>query len=98
MKLTDAQFCLLNRLAEYGPAKDAVEIAGPRGMDGKRKIKLQWDGTSKAALDKIEAAGWVAITRERLPTPVNAVGGKGNPRTGLTISITDAGRTVLANA
>ena len=97
MTLTDAQFGTLHRLAEHGPA-EAIEVAGPRGMDGKRKVKLQWDGTSKSALDKIEAAGWVKIERTPLPTPINAVGGKGNPRRKITIAITDAGRAALASA
>ena len=95
MKLSDAQFGILDRLAVHGPAT-AIEIAGPRGIDGKRKVSLQWDGTSKASLDKIQAAGWVTIARKPLPAPVNAVGAKGNPRVQITITITEAGRAALA--
>jgi hypothetical protein len=94
MKLTDAQFGTLNTLAEFGP-QQAVEVHGPRGMDGKRKVRLEWRGVSAQALAKLSSDGLVHVARKPLPRPVNAVGKAGHPRTALTISITDAGRESL---
>lgn len=95
MRLSDSQHGVLHTLREFGPQK-AVEVHGPRGMDGKRKIKLEWAGAPLATLTKLESAGLVTVQRAEPVRPVNAVGGKGHPRVALTITITDAGRAALA--
>jgi hypothetical protein len=96
VKLSDSQFCTLRSLAEHGP-QEAMQVYGPRDMAGNRKIKLEWRGTQIVTLEKMEKAGYVAVKRDVLPRPVNAVGKQGHPRVALTISITDAGRAALAS-
>lgn len=97
MKLSDAQFGALSTLAQFGP-KELVEIHGPRGMDGRRKITVQ-GLMSAPTLAKLEQAHLIAVDRSgKGSRPVNAVGKSGNLRFSLIVSITEAGRAALANA
>ena len=96
MDLTPAQFSVLHLLKERGP-KDAVEVRLPPSMDGKRKVKLEWNAASGSTLAILEGAGFVSVVRTPMPTPVNAVGTKGHARRALTISITEAGRAALTS-
>lgn len=95
MKLSPAQFGTLHTLAAFGP-QQAVEVHGPRGMDGKRKIKLKWHAAPGPTLAKLEDASLVTVTRVDAGRPMNAVGKAGHRRINLTIAITDAGRAALA--
>lgn len=97
VKLTDSQHGTLHTLAEFGPQK-AVEVHGPRGMDGKRKVKLEWHAASIVQLRSLEDRGLVAVDRSEAPRPVNAVGKLGHKRVALIIAITQAGRDALAAA
>ena len=94
MKLSPAQFATLHTLAEYGP-KEAIEVRMTASMDGRRKVKLEWNVASGVALATLEDAGLVYVLRKEMPRPVNAVGVAGLPRRALTISISDAGRDAL---
>ena len=95
MRLSDSQRGTLYSLAEFGP-QEAVEVHGPRGMDGKRKVKLEWRGAPLATLTKLEGAGLVSVVRHEPKRFFDAVGKAGHPRIRLTISITEAGRAALA--
>lgn len=97
MKLTDSQHGTLHSLAQFGP-QDAVEVHGPRGMDGKRKIKLEWRGAPSSQLAALEGRGLISVTRTEAPRPVNAVGKAGHRRVALKIEISQAGRDALAAA
>lgn len=90
MKLSDAQFGALSTLYQHGPI-NAVEVAGPAGMDGKRKIKLECHALNVATLTKLEAAGLVAVSRGDIYRPTDAAGRKGHPRRNVCISITAEG-------
>jgi hypothetical protein len=90
MKLSDSQFGTLHALAEFG-SQDAIEVHGPKGMDGKRKIKLEWRGTPSTQLANLESRGLVSVIRTDAPRPVNAVGKAGHRRVALKISITPDG-------
>jgi hypothetical protein len=94
-KISDAQFGALDTLIQFGPVK-AIEVAGPKSMDGSRKIKLECHAMSPATLANFEANGYVTVTRTPIATPVNAVGKKGNARRALVITITEAGRAAFA--
>lgn len=96
MKLTDAQFGALSTLERFGP-KVLVEVHGPRGMDGKRRITVQGI-MSAPTLASLEQAHLIAVDRGTSARPVNAVGRPGYLRFPLTVSITDAGRAALASA
>lgn len=93
MKLTDAQFSALHALAEFGP-KEMVEVHGPRGMDGKRKITVQGI-MSAPTLARLEQAHLVTVDRGGSVRPANAVGKPGHIRFPLTVAITEAGRAAL---
>lgn len=93
MKLTDAQFSALHTLAEFGP-KELVEVHGPRGMDGKRKITVQGI-MSAPTLAKLEQAHMISVRRDGAVRPVDAVGRPGHTRFPLTVEITDAGRAAI---
>ena len=95
MKLSDGQFGALSTLAQFGP-KTAVQIAGPVGMDGKRKLSLQWNVATAATLTKLVDAGLAVVVPGEIERPTDATGRKGRPRRTLTISITEAGRAALA--
>ena len=96
MKLTDAQFGVLHTLRSFGP-KEAIEVLGPLGMDGKRKTKLEWNVASGPTLAALEAAGLVAVQRMPTTAPKNAVGKRGKTRRVLRIAITDKGREALSS-
>lgn len=95
MKLSPAQFATLHTLAQYG-AKQAVEVHGPRGMDGKRKVTLQWNVANAVTLAKLEDAKLVTVARDEGERPVSAIGKRGHRRVNLVIAINDAGRAALA--
>jgi DNA-binding MarR family transcriptional regulator len=97
VKLSDSQFGTLHALAEHGP-QEAVEVHGARGMDGKRKIKLEWRGASVTHLATLEDRGLVAVSRTDAPRPINAVGKVGHRRVALRITITPAGQRALTAA
>lgn len=95
MKLSAAQFGALHTLAEFGP-KTATEVVLPPAMDGKRRVKLEWNVATAPTLAKLEDAGFVSVERQDAGHPTNAVGIRGRKRIALTIAITDAGRAALA--
>lgn len=97
MKMSDAQFGALNTLREFGP-KEAIEVVMPPSMDGREKVRLEWNVASSATLAKLEAAGLVVVNRQSIGRPSNAVGKRGHERRKLTISISDAGRMALEEA
>jgi len=90
MKLSDAQFGTLTTLREHGPV-NAIEVAGPAGMDGKRKTKLECHLLNAATLAKLEGAGLVAVSRSEFYRPKDATGRAGKPRRNVCISITAEG-------
>lgn len=90
MKLSDAQFGALHQLREFGPI-NTVEIAGPPGMDGKRKTKLDTGKLTAATLSKLVSLGLVAIVHGEIYRPTDATGRKGHPRRNVCISITTKG-------
>lgn len=94
MKLSDAQFGVLVALRDHGPIV-AVEVQGPRGMDGKRKAKLECRHMNIATLNRMREDGLVEVWRAPLPRPMNAVGKLGNVRTQITIKATDTGLAAL---
>lgn len=94
MKLSDAQFGALSTLREFGPIR-AVEVQGPRGMDGKRKTKLECHVMNIATLSKLQSDGLVTVSRTPLPRVKNAVGKVGHPRIALTITATETGISAL---
>lgn len=96
MALSPAQFGVLTTLRMFG-AKTACEVILPPGMDGTRKTRLEWNVATGATLSKLEAAGFVSVTRKPAPTLKNAVGKKGHPRRLLTIEITPKGLAALAD-
>lgn len=93
--LSAAQFSALHTLREFG-AKSATEVVLPPAIDGSRKVKLEWSVATGPTLAKLEAAGYVRVTRKPVATIRDAVGRKGRERRALTIEITDAGRNALA--
>jgi len=90
MKLSDAQFGALSTIHNHGPI-NAVEVAGPADMSGKRKIKLECHVLNAATLAKLEGDGLVAVTRGEIYRPTDATGRKGHPRRNVCISITSDG-------
>lgn len=94
VKLSAAQFGVLDGLARFGPA-NAVEVTLPPSIDGKRKTRLEWNMATGPTLEKLVAAGLVHVARNPMPIVRNAVGKKGHHRTALTITITDDGRRAL---
>lgn len=46
--------------------------AGPAGMDGKRKVKLECPALNAATLAKLEQAGLVAVSRGEIYRPKDA--------------------------
>lgn len=97
MKLTPAQFGVLHALDQFG-SKPAVEVLHAPSMDGKRKVKLEWNGTLISTLEALEGAGLVSVARSPVYRKKNAVGKPGLPRRDITISITEIGRAALAVA
>lgn len=65
--------------------------AGPAGMDGKRKVKLECPALNAATLAKLEQAGLVAVSRGEIYRPKDATGRNGHPRRNVCISITADG-------
>ena len=95
MTLSDTQFAVLNCLNEFG-MKTAIEVLGPIGMDGKRKVaRLEWNVANKVTLAKLEGAGFVSVKRAEPTRPADATGRLGHPRREISIEITDAGRAAL---
>lgn len=90
MKISDAQFGVLHQLKEFGPI-NTYEIAGPAGMDGKRKTKLDTGKVSAAALANLVTMGLVAVSYGEIFRPTDATGRKGHPRRNVCISITADG-------
>ena len=90
MKLSDAQFGVLHQLKEFGPI-NTLEIAGPPGMDGKRKVKLETGKLTAATLAKLLDMGLVAISRGEVFRPTDATGKRGHQRRPVCISITAEG-------
>jgi hypothetical protein len=95
MKISDAQFGVLCALRDHGPVK-ATEVLGPRGKGGRRKAKLECHAMNISTLSRLAAEGLVDVVRTILPRPKNAVGKSGNPRTELTISVTEKGLNALS--
>jgi len=93
-KLSDAQWGFLRSIEDFGP-RTAIEVIGPPKMDGSRRIKLENCAVSAATLDNLRRRGLVHIERGEVKRPVNAVGKKGNTRTQIAISLTDAGRAAI---
>lgn len=94
MKITDAQFGLLHQLREFGPI-NTHEVHGPRGMDGKRKVKLETSKLTAATLERLCEMGLVAVSRGDPFYPPNAVGKGGHKRVPICISITADGLGAL---
>ena len=94
MKISDAQFSALSTLREFGPIR-AVEVQGPPGMDGKRRVRLECRVMNNATLAKLQSEGLVDVSRKPLPRVKNAVGNVGHPRIALTITATEAGLAAL---
>lgn len=90
MKISAAQFGVLHQLHEFGPI-NTYEIAGPVGMDGKRKVKLETSKLTAATLAKMVELGLVAVSRGEVFRPTDATGRSGNPRRPVCISITSEG-------
>lgn len=88
MKLSDAQFGALCTLRDFGPQAATV-------VNEPNRARLEWNVASMPTITKLEAAGFISITRKPVPRPVNAVGKRGHPRLALVISITPAGRKAL---
>lgn len=93
-KLSDAQWSVLAHIEAHGPFK-ALEVMGPRKMDGSRKIKIESNVLNVATLDNLSRRGLVHVERGETRRPVNAVGKSGHARTDLTISLTEAGRAAI---
>jgi hypothetical protein len=90
MKLSDAQFGALSTLRDHGPI-NAIEVAGPVDMSGKRKVKLECHVFNSATLAKLEGAGLVAVSRSEIYRPTDATGREGRHRRNVCISITADG-------
>lgn len=95
MKLSASQSGALYALRDYGP-KDAVEVAGPPGMDGSRKMKLECHLMSMPTLNRLEQLGAISVERGEFYRLKNAVGKSGLRRRDLRITITEAGRAALS--
>ena len=94
MKLSPAQFGALQQLMSFGPI-EAVEVVGPRAMDGSRKTTFQCHCLTAPTMRALASAELVTIERTSVGRPINAVGKRGNPRVQVVVNITDAGRAAL---
>jgi hypothetical protein len=95
MKLSDAQWGALRSIVDHGPIS-ADEVVLPPAMDGSRRTKLQCNRLTKPTMERLEAEGFVIVTRVPEARPVNAVGKAGHRRNSLMVHITDAGRAAVA--
>ena len=96
MKLSDTQFGVLDCLNKFG-MKTAIEVLGPVGMDGKRKVsRLEWNVANKVTLAKLEDNGLVSVKRATSERFADATGKLGHPRRTIYIEITEAGKAALA--
>lgn len=94
VRVSDAQHGVLHQLYKFGPI-NTVEIAGPPGMDGKRKVKLDTGRLTTATLAKLVTMGLVTVSHGEIFRPTDATGRKGHPRRPVCISITAEGLAQL---
>lgn len=94
MILSDAQYCALTSVRDHGPI-NAQEVLQPPAMDGSRKVKLECHLMAAPTLAKLEAAGFVSVSRGEIYRKSDATGRKGNKRRSVCISITDDGIAAL---
>jgi hypothetical protein len=95
MHLTDNQFNALHYMVEHGPIV-GEDVAIPVGMCGKRKTKFVCHVFTGATVNALCALGLATVTLGEVRRPVDAAGRHGHPRRTVTVTITDAGRRMVA--